>query len=535
MYLLWLGIMMVSVVIGFVGWMGSLGMLLVWEVMNVGGLEWSMVLYFDCISILFMSFMLMISFMVLIYSSKYMGEGKEWFFGLVFLFVFSMVLVISSPSMMSIILGWDGLGVVSYFLVVFYGGTSVDYSGMITYLSNRIGDVVLFMVMGWLVVMGSWNFMWWGEGCSWLCFLVVVVSMTKSAQLPFSAWLPEAMAAPTPVSALVHSSTLVTSGIYLMMRYSGLLIYGSGVVFIGLGTMIFSGLMAMGEMDSKKVIAFSTLSQLGMMMMSLGLGLKILVFFHLLVHAVFKSLMFLSMGVVIGGLGGEQDVRWMGGQMQVMPLVGVIFNVSILSLIGFPFLSGFYSKDYMIEWVWSSVSGGVMELMVVMGLALTAGYGLRLWYKVWVGSYKGVVMGVVVFSWLYMIVLSILCLMVVVAGAWVSVILCYDYVMVSIMEKMVPFLGMMIGVGLISLFSDKSSSVLSGLWNISGYGISGSFMKLSKMMMVLEDGWLMCQGNFGGGLVRKVTELGVIYFGVNLKYMMLLFFFMMLFYMVMFV
>nr|AAS00836.1 NADH dehydrogenase subunit 5 [Armillifer armillatus] len=534
MYLFWLGIMVAGVVVGFVGWVSGLGMLLVWEVTGVGGLEWSMVLYFDCISVLFLGFMLMISFVVLIYSGEYMGSSSGRFFGLMFLFVFSMVLVISSPSMMSIVLGWDGLGVVSYFLVVFYGGASVDYSGMITYLSNRIGDVVLFMVMGWLVVMGSWNFMWWGEGCWWLGGLVMVVGMTKSAQFPFSAWLPEAMAAPTPVSALVHSSTLVASGIYLMMRYGGLFVYGSEVVFIGLGTMIFSGLMAMGEMDSKKVIAFSTLSQLGMMMMGLGLGLKVLVFFHLLVHAVFKSLMFLSMGVVIEGLGGEQDVRWMGGHMQVMPLVGVIFNVSVLSLVGFPFLSGFYSKDYMVEWVWSSMSGGVMELMVIMGLVLTVGYGLRFWCKVWVGGYKGMVVGTNVFGWVYAVVLSVLCLMVVIVGAWLSVILCYDYVMVSVMEKVVPLFSLMIGVGLVSLFSDKVSGVLGSLWDISSYGVSSGFMKLSSMVMVLEDGWLVYEGNVGSGLMRKVIGLAIIYFGIDLKYMMLLFFFLMLFYVVVF-
>nr|YP_009469099.1 NADH dehydrogenase subunit 5 [Armillifer grandis]AVC55713.1 NADH dehydrogenase subunit 5 [Armillifer grandis] len=534
MYLVWLGIMLVGVVVGWMGWMSELGMLLVWEVASVGGLEWSMVLYFDYVSVLFLGFMLMISFMVLIYSGEYMVGSGGWFFGLMFLFVFSMVLVISSPNMMSIVLGWDGLGVVSYFLVVYYGGASVDYSGMITYLSNRIGDVVLFMVVGWLVVMGSWNFMWWGEGCWWLWGLVMIVGMTKSAQFPFSAWLPEAMAAPTPVSALVHSSTLVTSGIYLMMRYSGLLIYGGEVIFIGLGTMIFSGLMAVGEMDSKKVIAFSTLSQLGMMMLGLGLGLKILVFFHLLVHAVFKSLMFLSMGVVIGSLGGEQDLRWMGGQMQAMPLVGVIFNVSVLSLVGFPFLSGFYSKDYMVEWVWSSMSGGVMELMMVMGLVLTVGYGLRLWCKVWVGEYKSVVVGVDVFSWVYVVILSILCLVAVVVGVWLSAILYYDYVMVSVMEKMVPFLGLVVGAGLVGLFSDKVSGMLGSLWDISGYGVGNSFMKLSGMMMVLEDGWMMYQGNVGSGMVRKVISLSVVYFGIDLKYMMLLFFFLMLFYVIVF-
>jgi NADH-ubiquinone oxidoreductase chain 5 len=208
--------------------------------------------------------------------------------------------------------------------------------------------------------------------------MVILAGITKSAQIPFSAWLPAAIAAPTPVSALVHSSTLVTAGVYLLIRFHEMLGVNGVLFYTGCLTMFMSGLGANLEIDLKKVIALSTLSQLGVIIFSLSLGLEELAFFHLIAHALFKSLLFLCAGVFIHGAGDAQDVRLLGGVIKRIPVSSVFFVCCSMSLCGFPFLSGFYSKDLILESYILGEMGALMGLVVAGGTFFTISYSLRL-------------------------------------------------------------------------------------------------------------------------------------------------------------
>jgi len=209
-------------------------------------------------------------------------------------------------------------------------------------------------------------------------FLVILAAMTKSAQIPFSAWLPAAIAAPTPVSALVHSSTLVTAGVYLLIRFNEAIEYSRVLLLISLLTMLISGLGACFEQDAKKIVALSTLRQLGVIMFSLSMGLWEIAFFHLLRHALFKSLLFMCIGIYIHGIVNQQDLRGIGFQFNSMPVVSGYFLVSSLSLRGFPFLSGFYSKDSIVELFQAHPMGSLTYILVIVCILRTLVYRMRL-------------------------------------------------------------------------------------------------------------------------------------------------------------
>nr|QEX96209.1 NADH dehydrogenase subunit 5 [Sphaeroma terebrans] len=347
----------------------------------------SFAMFMDWVSTLFFSFVAFISASVIFYSESYMAadKNKELFLKLVSMFVLSMFLMVFSLNLVSILLGWDGLGIVSYILVVYYQNDKSNSAGMITALSNRIGDVMILLGIGGMIEAGSWNFMLYPlETLSfkgWLIVFMIIAAMTKSAQMPFSAWLPAAMAAPTPVSALVHSSTLVTAGVYLMIRFNPLLINEGLGVYLGLIgglTTFMASISANMETDLKKIVALSTLSQLGLMMSTLAMGFYKLAFFHLIVHAVFKALLFLCSGKIIHESGDTQDIRSMGGLLVSLPWTSVCLNLSNLALCGFPFLSGFYSKDLLIEASFMEDLSGLMLFLMVINVGLTAAYSMRL-------------------------------------------------------------------------------------------------------------------------------------------------------------
>nr|YP_010478429.1 NADH dehydrogenase subunit 5 [Nesophrosyne ponapona]UVI59873.1 NADH dehydrogenase subunit 5 [Nesophrosyne ponapona] len=356
-----------------------------WVIFSLNSVSVSYMIYMDWISMGFCFVVFFISCMVVMYSSAYMGDynfNSIRFLFLVIMFILSMLLMIVSPSLVSIMLGWDGLGLVSYCLVIYYSSLSSYLAGLITCLINRLGDIGLLISIAWLFGYGGWNFMFYLDYYSNLIFyLLIISSFTKSAQIPFSSWLPAAMAAPTPVSALVHSSTLVTAGVYLLIRFYNYMIFMNYFfLFISMLTMIMSSFCANYEFDLKKIIALSTLSQLGLMMSCLFMGLVDLSLFHLLSHAMFKSLLFLCSGVIIHLLGGTQDIRYMGCVCLSLPVTCSCFNIANMSLCGFPFLSGFYSKDFIIELgVFNSLNMFYMILFYV-GLGLTVMYSIRLVY-----------------------------------------------------------------------------------------------------------------------------------------------------------
>nr|YP_011009217.1 NADH dehydrogenase subunit 5 [Phlebotomus sichuanensis]WPV76908.1 NADH dehydrogenase subunit 5 [Phlebotomus sichuanensis] len=362
-----------------------------WEVITLGSLNIVMTLILDWMSLMFMSFVLLISSLVIYYSKDYMAEDNNInrFIILVLMFVCSMMLLIISPNLISILLGWDGLGLVSYCLVIYFQNVKSYNAGMLTALSNRLGDVAFLLAIAWMLNYGSWNYIYYlnmmNNDLEMLIIggLIMLAAMTKSAQIPFSSWLPAAMAAPTPVSALVHSSTLVTAGVYLLIRFSNLLlslpIMKCLLLISGL-TMFMSGLGANYEFDLKKIIALSTLSQLGLMMSILSFGFMKLAFFHLLTHALFKALLFMCAGAIIHNMINNQDIRFMGCLSNLMPMTVMCMSVANLALCGMPFLAGFYSKDLILETIYFNNFNMLVFLLFIISTALTVMYSFRLIY-----------------------------------------------------------------------------------------------------------------------------------------------------------
>nr|WBR65568.1 NADH dehydrogenase subunit 5 [Layahima elegans] len=362
-----------------------------WELLSLNSSSVVMTILLDWMSLIFMSFVLFISSMVIYYSDDYMygDENLNRFIILVLMFVLSMMFLIISPNLISILLGWDGLGLVSYCLVIYYQNVKSYNAGMITALTNRVGDVALLLSIAWMLNYGSWNYIYYLECMKEdyqmviIAWLVVLAAMTKSAQIPFSSWLPAAMAAPTPVSALVHSSTLVTAGVYLLIRFNLLFVntyLSKLLLLLAVLTMFMAGLGANYEFDLKKIIALSTLSQLGLMMSILALGYADLAFFHLLTHALFKALLFMCAGSIIHNMKNTQDIRLMGGLVNMMPLTSTCFNVANLALCGMPFLAGFYSKDLILEVMSMSSVNLLIYLLYFLSTGLTVCYSMRLTY-----------------------------------------------------------------------------------------------------------------------------------------------------------
>lgn len=314
---------------------------------------------------------------------------------LVLLFVFSILLLIFSPNLMSVLLGWDGLGVTSYLLVIYFQRTKSFNAGLLTALTNRVGDVLILISIAATTIIGRWNFfMWahapstWGihEACT--C-LILAAACTKSAQIPFSAWLPAAIAAPTPVSSLVHSSTLVTAGVYLLFRFRDWLVCSAYLPYLlttGALTIIIAGATALKELDIKKIVALSTLSQLGLMMTALGLGLYETAFFHLLTHAFFKALLFITVGNIIHLSRDFQDLRKIRLIEFCFPVSLSFSLVANRRLCGFPFLAGFYSKDLILELILTSPQNRWVGGLMLLAIGLTVIYTIRFVFYILCGS-----------------------------------------------------------------------------------------------------------------------------------------------------
>lgn len=362
----------------------ELNLLVEWLLLRFNSTIIEIFILIDWVSVLFVGVVLVISSIVIIYRVVYIRGDRAFdrFIYLVIIFIISMLIVIMRPRLVRVLFGWDILGLVSYCLVIYYQRFKAFNSGMVTVLTNRIGDIGLLISIGLILMNGRWNmFMLSRGGHFFLIGLVLLAAITKSAQIPFSTWLPMAMAAPTPVSSLVHSSTLVTAGVYLIIRFNKFIVMervNFVLLFLSFLTIIISGVIANYEMDLKKIIALSTLRQLGLIILILRVGVRFLGYYHLLTHAVFKSLLFLCAGVVIHVMGNNQDIRYLGGFKDIIPFVTMRLNVSVLSLMGFPFLSGFYSKDIVIEVLYSLNMGwGYLGLLLV-SLSLTVIYSLRL-------------------------------------------------------------------------------------------------------------------------------------------------------------
>lgn len=352
----------------------------------------------DWISMIFLSFVSLISSLVIFYRIEYIRGDKSInrFILLVLIFVFSIFILIISPNLLRILLGWDGLGLVSYCLVIYFQNIKSYNAGILTALSNRIGDVFILLSIAWILNFGSWNYIFYLElipldfDINVIGVIIVFAAITKSAQIPFSAWLPAAIAAPTPVSALVHSSTLVTAGVYLLIRFNELIkdsLITQILLLLGGLTIFIAGIGANLEFDLKKIIALSTLRQLGLMIRILSMGFSNLAFFHLLTHALFKALLFICAGVVIHSIKNFQDIRYIGGLINQLPITVAYFNVANLALCGIPFLAGFYSKDLILEVCSFYPLNFISYFLYFFSTGLTVCYSLRLIYYVMFTNY----------------------------------------------------------------------------------------------------------------------------------------------------
>jgi NADH-quinone oxidoreductase subunit L len=388
----------------------------IYEWMVIGGLKMEIGFLVDGLTAMMMVVVTSVSLMVHIYTIGYMADdpGYQRFFAYISLFTFSMLMLVMSNNLLQLFFGWEAVGLVSYLLIGFwYTRPTAIFANMKAFLVNRVGDFGFILGIGLLVAYGgSLNYAelfaqkdalaqiefsspLWGD--SWMlitviCICLFIGAMGKSAQFPLHVWLPDSMEGPTPISALIHAATMVTAGIFMVARMSPLFELSDTalnfVLVIGSITALFMGFLGIIQNDIKRVVAYSTLSQLGYMTVALGVSAYGVAVFHLMTHAFFKALLFLAAGSVIIGMHHDQDIRNMGGLRKYMPITWLTSLVGSLALIGTPFLSGFYSKDSIIEAVHASHLPGAhfAAFAVTLGVFVTAFYSFRMYFLVFHGK-----------------------------------------------------------------------------------------------------------------------------------------------------
>lgn len=361
----------------------SNAVILEFEIFIINSVPFIFTIILDKISISFRIIVTLISGCVFIFSRKYIEEDEfYWRFTWILLrFVISINLLIFSGSLFFLLLGWDGLGITSFALIIYYQRKESLAAGFQTLIINRLGDVIIVCRRFFYVLLGQYTFSTLSLNIRVLILILCLAGLTKSAQFPFSSWLPAAIAAPTPVRALVHSSTLVTAGIYIIIRFRTRLLLrensSSILLFCGSITCFLGGTAAIFENDLKKIVALSTLRQLGVMVFCLGLGLPILALFHLYTHALFKALLFLAAGTILISRFGNQDIRILGSLRVSIPLCIVIFNIRRLCLIGAPFISAFFSKHLILEKIFISNINLFRVVVILIATCNTAFYVIR--------------------------------------------------------------------------------------------------------------------------------------------------------------
>lgn len=360
--------------------------LLEWSIIRLLATPLNMTFILDPAGLIYRSTVLFISSNVIRFSKFYMADDPfiNRFTVLVIIFIASINLLIFIPHFMALLLGWDGLGLTSFILVIYYQNPKSLAAGIITALTNRIGDVIILVAIGLTLNQGHWSIthMWDTPFVIGQLLAITLAACTKRAQIPFSSWLPAAIAAPTPVSALVHSSTLVTAGVFLLIRFYPFLgpykIFNSVVLFTAVSTMFIAGIRACSECDIKKIIALSTLRQLGVIITRLGLGAPKIALFHIITHALFKALLFICAGELIALHAHGQELRWMGHLNNLAPVASTCITVASIALCGLPYLAGFYSKDLIIEYFLVGGFNSLILLLSLVAVGFTALYSLRL-------------------------------------------------------------------------------------------------------------------------------------------------------------
>ena len=393
-------------------WIGARFNQTLYTWMTLGDLKMEIGFLVDGLTAMMMCVVTFVSLMVHIYTIGYMkeDEGYNRFFAYISLFTFSMLMLVMSNNMLQLFFGWEAVGLVSYLLIGFwFNKPSAVFANMKAFLVNRIGD--FGFILGIALIAAYAGTLNYSEtfakaemlssltmpGTSWMlitviCICLFIGAMGKSAQFPLHVWLPDSMEGPTPISALIHAATMVTAGIFMVARMSPLFELSdtalSFIMVIGAITALFMGFLGIIQNDIKRVIAYSTLSQLGYMTVALGASAYSVAVFHLMTHAFSKALLFLGAGSVIIGMHHNQDIRWMGGVRKYMPITWITFLLGSLALIGTPLFAGFYSKDSIIEVVaeshlWGS---GFAYFAVLAGVFVTAFYSFRLYFLVFHGK-----------------------------------------------------------------------------------------------------------------------------------------------------
>jgi len=380
--------------------------------MVVGGLKMEVGFLVDGLSAMMMCVVTFVSLMVHIYTIGYMkeDEGYNRFFAYISLFTFAMLMLVMSNNMLQLFFGWEAVGLVSYLLIGFwFNKPTAIFANMKAFLVNRVGDFGFILGIGLIAAYaGTLNYTeafaktdalaaLTLPGTSWMLVTVISIclfigAMGKSAQFPLHVWLPDSMEGPTPISALIHAATMVTAGIFMVARMSPIFELSdtalSLIMVIGAITALFMGFLGIIQNDIKRVVAYSTLSQLGYMTVAVGASAYSVAVFHLMTHAFFKALLFLAAGSVIMGMHHNQDIRWMGGVRKYMPITWITSLLGSLALIGTPLFAGFYSKDSIIEAVhFSNLPGaGFAYFAVLAGVFVTAFYSFRMYFLVFHGK-----------------------------------------------------------------------------------------------------------------------------------------------------
>jgi NADH-quinone oxidoreductase subunit L len=380
--------------------------------MTIGTMKMTVGFKIDALSAMMMCVVTSVSLMVHVYTIGYMAEddGYNRFFSYISLFTFSMLMLVMSNNFLQLFFGWEAVGLVSYLLIGFwYTRPTAIFANMKAFLVNRVGDFGFILGIGLLLAAtGTMNYdetfakagalsALFVPGTTWplltaACICLFIGAMGKSAQFPLHVWLPDSMEGPTPISALIHAATMVTAGIFMVTRMSPLFELSdtalSFIIVIGSITALFMGFLGIIQNDIKRVVAYSTLSQLGYMTVALGVSAYNVAVFHLMTHAFFKALLFLGAGSVIIGMHHDQDMRNMGGLRKYMPITWITSLLGSLALIGTPFFAGFYSKDSIIEAVGASHlwGSGFAYFAVIAGVFVTAFYSFRMYFLVFHGE-----------------------------------------------------------------------------------------------------------------------------------------------------
>jgi len=363
--------------------------------------------YFDSLTVSMLIPVLIVSSLVHIYSIGYMSHDPhiQRFFSYLSLFTFMMLILVTADNYLLMFVGWEGVGVCSYLLVAFwYSRIAANQSSLSAFLTNRVGDC--FLTVGMFAILWAFGNLDYATVFSLAPYMnenvvtiigicLVIGAMAKSSQVGLHVWLPMAMEGPTPVSALIHAATMVTAGVYLLMRSSPLIEYSSVVLMIclwlGAITTVFSSLIGLYQQDIKKVIAYSTMSQLGMMVIAVGLSSYGIALFHLVNHAFYKALLFLGAGAVIHAVADNQDFRRYGGLRPFLPLTYSVMLIASLSLVAFPFMTGFYSKDFILESAYGQYyfSGTVVYIIATIGAMFTTLYSVKVLYLTFLTNPNG--------------------------------------------------------------------------------------------------------------------------------------------------